>query len=264
MLSTIRKRLQSILACIFALRIFDKGKKIASTSKIRRKKEEQPRKPKKLVNVWESPFGKMLLDPDSSLESTPAGKLFRVRVRVPFSVFQMIVDKFRTIPEWNMYKDPSTKRGRPRPLELKVMASLYILGRAATYDDAAMVTYLSSTVIATFFHHFIVCMATLYPQWIYPTPEGPKLEDVLKQYETLGFPGCCASTDCVHIPWNNCPQGERHLYYSRYGYTSVAYSVSVDHSRRILSVTALLITHYKYAKLTHLIRWVTYKKPVNE
>ena len=136
--------------------------------------------------------------------------------------------------------------------------------RAATYDDAAMVTYLSSTVIATFFHHFIVCMATLYPQWIYPTPEGPKLEDVLKQYETLGFPGCCASTDCVHIPWNNCPQGERHLYYSRYGYTSVAYSVSVDHSRRILSVTALLITHYKYAKLTHLIRWVTYKKPVKE
>ena len=160
MLSTIRKRLQSILACIFALRIFDNGKKIASASKIRRKKEEQPRKPKKLViNVWESPFGKMLLDPDSSLESTPAGKLFRVRVRVPFSVFQMIVDKFRTIPEWNMYKDPSTKRGRPRPLELKVMASLYILGRAATYDDAAMVTYLSSTVIATIFHHFIVCMA---------------------------------------------------------------------------------------------------------
>ena len=185
------------------------------------------------------------------------------------------------------------------------MSSLYILGRAATYDDAAMVTYLSSTVIATFFHHFIVCMATWYPQWIYPTPKGPKLEDVLKQYETLGFPGCCASTDCVHIPWNNCPQGERHLYYSRYGFTSVTYSVSVDHSRRILSVTtghpgtpndkagrsditdfsymsgpdnnipveecetegswsilrALLITHYKYAKLNNLIRWVTYTKP---
>jgi hypothetical protein len=237
MLRTIRKRLQSIMACIFALRKLDKGKQMASTSKIRRKKEEKPRNPKKLVNVWESPFGKMLRDPDSSLESTAAGKLFRLRVRVPFSVYQMIVDKFRTIPEWDIYKDSSSKRGRPHPLELKVMASLYILGRAATYDDAAMVTYLSSTVIATFFHHFIVCMATLYPQWIYPTPEGPKLEDVLKQYETLGFPGCCASTDCVHIPWNNCPQGERHLYYSRYGFTSVAYSVSVDHSRRILSVT---------------------------
>lgn len=34
------------------------------------------------------------------------------------------------------------------------------------------------------------------------------------------------------VPWNNCPQGERHLYYSRYGYPSIAYSVVVNHSRR--------------------------------
>ena len=89
---------------------------MAATSKIRRNKEEQPRKPKKIVNVWASPFGKMLLELDSSLESTAAGKLLRLRVRVPFSVFQMIVDKFRTIPEWNIYKGPSSKRGRPGPL----------------------------------------------------------------------------------------------------------------------------------------------------
>ena len=158
----------------------------------------------------------MLLDPDSSLESTTAGKLFRLRVRVPFSVFQMIVHKFRTVPEWNIRKDPYSKRGRPCPLELKVMSSLYILGRAATYDDAAMVTGLSSTVIATFFHHFIVCMASLYSEWIYPTPEGPKLEDVLKQYETLGFPGCCASTCESEGSW--------------------------------AKLRALLITHYEYAK----------------
>ena len=34
----------------FALKIFDKAKKMAATSKIRRKKEEQPRKQKK-INV---------------------------------------------------------------------------------------------------------------------------------------------------------------------------------------------------------------------
>ena len=101
----IRKRLQSILACIFALRIVDNGKKMASTSKISRKKEEQPRKLKKIANVWDSPFGKMLLDPDSSVESTPLGKLFRLCVRVPFSVFQLIVERFWTIPEWNIRKD---------------------------------------------------------------------------------------------------------------------------------------------------------------
>ncbi len=33
------------------------------TSKIRRKKEEVPRNPKKIVNVWESPFGKVVAGP---------------------------------------------------------------------------------------------------------------------------------------------------------------------------------------------------------
>jgi hypothetical protein len=62
-LSAIRKRLQSILACIFALRILDNGKKMACTSKSRRKKEEQPRNLKNIVNVGNLLLGKMLLDP---------------------------------------------------------------------------------------------------------------------------------------------------------------------------------------------------------
>jgi hypothetical protein len=43
----------------------------------------------------------------------------------------------------------------------------------------------------------------------------------------------CAGTD-VHVPWNDCSQGERHHYYIRFGFTSIPYSFSVDHSRRIL------------------------------
>ena len=62
-LSAIRKRLQSILACIFALRILDNGKKMACTSKSRRKKEEQPRNLKNIVNVWESPSWKDVAGP---------------------------------------------------------------------------------------------------------------------------------------------------------------------------------------------------------
>ena len=118
MLSAIRKRLQSILACLFVLKTFDNRPKQALPSKIGRKKEEVPRKAKRIVNVCDSAFGKILLEPDSSLESTTAGKLFRLRVRVPFSVFQMIVERFRTIPEWNIRKDSDTKRGKPLPLEL--------------------------------------------------------------------------------------------------------------------------------------------------
>ena len=130
-----------------------------------KKFEENPRKLSMFGNLHLERCCWTLIHPWRALQQE---KLFRLRVRVPFSVFQMIVDKFRTIPEWNIYKDPSSKRGRPCSLELKVMSSLYIFGRAATYDDdAAIFTSLSSKVIASIFHHFIVCMATLYPQWIY-------------------------------------------------------------------------------------------------
>jgi hypothetical protein len=40
----------------------------------------------------------------------------------------MLVEKFRTTPEWNINKDPKTKIGQPLLLELKIMGCLYILG----------------------------------------------------------------------------------------------------------------------------------------
>ncbi len=66
------------------------------------------------------------------------------------------------------------------------MSSLYILGRAATYDDAAIVSYLSFTVVATFL---------AVPAQIVST-----------------FRGTTALS-------------ESHLYCSRYEMISVAYSV---------------------------------------
>ena len=55
------------------------------------------------------------------------------------------------------------KRDRLCPLEVKILSSLHIIGRGATYDDDSVVTYISLTEIATFFHLFIVWMATLNP-----------------------------------------------------------------------------------------------------
>ena len=94
----------------------------------------------------------MLLDPDSCLENIGGGILFQLRVRVPFSVFEIIVDKFRINPEWNIYEVPSSKRDRPCLLELKVMSSQYIrmssfrgisaLKANAIFTTIAMVTQL--------------------------------------------------------------------------------------------------------------------------
>ena len=98
----------------------------------------------------------MLLDPYLFLESTAAGKLFRLRVRVAFSVVQMIFDKFRIIPEWNIYKDPPSKRGTTLP-QNEVISSLYNFRRAATYDNITFSTLrallISSTLRALLITH---------------------------------------------------------------------------------------------------------------
>ena len=78
-----------------------------------KKFEENPRKLSMFGNLHLERCCWTLIHPWRALQQE---KLFRLRVRVPFSVFQMIVDKFRTIPEWNIYKGPSSKRGRPGPL----------------------------------------------------------------------------------------------------------------------------------------------------
>ena len=243
MLSAIRKRLQSILACLFVLKTFDNRPKQALPSKIGRKKEEVPRKAKRIVNVWDSPFGKMMLDPDSSLESTTAGKLFRLRVRVPFSVFQMIVERFRTIPEWNIRKDSDTKRGKPLPLELKVMSSLYILGRAATLSVTVMWTcgHVDNIMFTCCVLHNILLDHDAR-EW---TVQDDK-EDVNLPTAHNSMAGSSDPTDFSYMGGleNNIPAEE------------------CESESTWSTLRSYLITHYKYAKHNNLLRWISYKKQI--
>jgi hypothetical protein len=38
-------------------------------------------------------------------------------------------------------------------------------------------------------------------------PKSGELEQILKENEDRGFPGCTGSLDCCHWPWKNCPKG---------------------------------------------------------
>ncbi len=98
-LSAIRKRLQSILACIFALRIFDRGKKMACTSKSRRNKEEQPRNLKNIVrvNVWESLFWKDVAGPQFILGEHCSREI--IQIACPFSFLSFSGDLYAFLDE---------------------------------------------------------------------------------------------------------------------------------------------------------------------
>jgi hypothetical protein len=89
----------------------------------------------------------------------------------------------------------------------------------------------------SFFHHFCEQMSSLYEEYIY-MPQGDDLLRVTEKYASMGFPGCVGSTDCVHFFWDRCPHNVRFLHSGKEGKPTVAYSMIVDHMRRIRSVTA--------------------------
>jgi hypothetical protein len=43
-------------------------------------------------------------------------------------------------------------------------------------------------------------------EYLWP-PRSDELEQILKENEDRGFPGCTGSIDCYHWPWKNCPKG---------------------------------------------------------
>ena len=60
---------------------------------------------------------------------------------------------------------------------------------------------------------------------------------VMSVYAKMGLPGCEGSTDCVHVKWDRCPIWLRHLCVGKEHFPSLAYSVTVDHSRKIRAAT---------------------------
>lgn len=55
-------------------------------------------------------------------------------------------------------------------------------------------------------------------------------------YNLLGLHGYRGSMDGVHLAWDNCPAQNLSNYKGKEGYPTVAYNVTCDHSKRVLSV----------------------------
>jgi hypothetical protein len=78
-------------------------------------------------------WGRMLVNPRTKDPSdAKGGKLFRLRFRVPFPLFQRLVDTTRA-NSWFSEKKDCTGR-LAAPLELKILGVLRVLGRGYCFD----------------------------------------------------------------------------------------------------------------------------------
>ena len=154
------------------------------------------------LNSWDSVFGKdILLNSNIQNPQHLDGKRFRLRFRVPYSVFSGIVQMFLTREGWNPSGAHDSFHKPAHPIQIKIMCALFILGRGTDLDTVSMLSRISIGTLSQFFHHFCAKMASAYHEYI-SLPTGDDLKAVVARYTRMGFPGCVGSTDCVHFYWD--------------------------------------------------------------
>jgi Plant transposon protein len=195
-----------------------------------RRSEERP-------DYAQSCWGRMLDNPRTQDPSdAKGGKLFRLRFRVPFPLFECLVQMTRVNAWFSERKDAAGRSAAP--LELKILGVLRVLGRGYCFDGIEELCFISREVIRTFFHAWCERFSKKYfPIYCNPPTTQEEIQRTLAVYNRLGFPGCIGSTDCVHIIWERCPVGERFLHKGKEGFPTLSYEVTVDHSSKIIAVT---------------------------
>ena len=185
----------------------------------------------------------MLEKGDCKIPGHAHNKLFRRRFSIPFSMFKDITEEAR---EWI---GRNGKRLGDRttdcvglsgvPLELKVLGALRMSAKGCSFDAIAELSGMSISTMQAFYHDFWDKFVDVFrDRWIiYPT-NAVEAADNLAVYSRLGFPGAVGSVDCTHVYWGRCPAQFSNTFSGKEKKPTVAYEVTVNHSCRVLYISA--------------------------
>ena len=175
-----------------------------SARKVNRMDYSRRQKAKKPGNPWEiCNYLKLIRHADTHDPTSPQGKEFRAKFRVPLPIFEDIVKMLRDTnePEFN-YQENCVGGEYSIPLELKTLAALRVLACGAGFSlvsDAC--GFMSSTTCNAFFKDFVRLFRLHYEEKFIHPLEGARLEGSMGVYAKLGLPGCVGSID-VSCRWS--------------------------------------------------------------
>ena len=86
-----------------------------------------------IKDYMDTPWGQLLGHPDVCNPTSYVGMQFRRRFRVPFPLFEYLVDICR---DYNVFEMKNTQKERI-PIQIKLLVCLRILGRGNVCDDAS-------------------------------------------------------------------------------------------------------------------------------
>ena len=172
-----------------------------------------PGRPRGVADIYGDPDDSLVARDIMSLRANPDDELllkkFRRSYRVPWLVFEELVKIAWNMP-FQKNKDPNRRQGRKMiPVEILVGASMRHLGKGHDFEDTLYrETFVSGSFLLKFHHAFMDWLggpnSNFFKQYVYWPEEGSEeMRDGLAVYAALGMPGCVASVDGTHIPYQN-------------------------------------------------------------
>lgn len=208
--------------------LWDDGPFVIEEPEVPRKRRRRPKV--SADDLEQSPWGKMLRDPNISDPDSYVGMKFRVRFRTPYPVFAEIVvpmcvqrNVFRTIRD-----------DKAIPVKFKVLISLRILGRGHDFDTMEELSMVPMSTCHAIFKQFIFTFVYEFFDEFVKMPVGDDLKKVMRVYKMMGLNGCAGSLDCTHIYWKRCPREWTNYCTGKEKTTTLAFLVVVDHDKRVL------------------------------
>ena len=161
---------------------------------------------------------------------------FRMMFRVPFTVFEHLVD-VATRDGWYDNERVDNSGRKVKDVRLLILGCLHMIGHAATLRTVQTNTGISKDVQNRFFVRWFAKMASLKDNYIYLPRNEAELKRVSNDYQRYGFPGCVGSIDVVKIDWGRCPTELRNVYKSKDKHPCVGYQVITTYRRFIQGVS---------------------------
>ena len=167
-------------------------------------------------------------------------KLFKLRFRLPYQVFNRLLQDIKIHHMFSQWHDTTDSVGTAStPIELLLLASLRILGRDWKLDDFHETIGVGYGTVRRFFHIFCEYGATiLKKKYLKSTHTDDELHSTMQLYSKLGLNGCVGSMDATHIQSCRIPSSLSHAHSSyKLNHPARSYNVTVDHSKKIIHTT---------------------------
>ncbi|CAN0185409.1 unnamed protein product [Pylaiella littoralis] len=185
------------------------------------------------ASFWWRMLGETGLKEPGSREA----RLFRRRFRIPYQFFTELIELVKE-KKWFSIRQTDVAGRQCIPVELKVLASLHILGRGNFFEDMTQMSHISEPTIQITFHMFNKLFAQeFYHDHVHLPTAGEDQDQVMRHYDLLGFTGAIGSTDVTHIKWAACPYSWAKHYTGKEGFATIAFQAIVDHTGRLLAAT---------------------------